>query len=241
MASLQRDPLGRVHSAPLLLHSVDIAEIAALQQAGAWGAAGDLKLGAGGMGEVYRAHDEQLDRECGAREFEPDVWLDFAPAADDRPRFAAYSVAFEYGVTKHWMVDGFAGWIDPAGEDPTLHRLRAETRVRFGEEGDRHVDLAASFEIEYEKQREPPAPVPSGRPEVEKDLSLTPRLVLSRDLPHELNVTLNLDLARELRESLLVPQMWFSFPPSISCAWCSRLSSGLRNETPRSSAWTLEP
>ncbi len=34
--------LGGLHSAPLLLHSVDFAEIAALQQAGAWGAAGDL-------------------------------------------------------------------------------------------------------------------------------------------------------------------------------------------------------
>ena len=32
--------LGGLHSAPLLLHSVDFAEIAALQQAGAWGAAG---------------------------------------------------------------------------------------------------------------------------------------------------------------------------------------------------------
>ena len=34
--------LGGLHSAPLLLHSVDFAEIATLQQAGAWGAAGDL-------------------------------------------------------------------------------------------------------------------------------------------------------------------------------------------------------
>lgn len=79
-----------------------------------------------------------------AREFEPELSLDYAPAAKDRSRLTTYAAAFEYGVTKHWMVDGFAGLIDPAGEDPTLHRLRAETRLRFGEEGDRHVDVAAS-------------------------------------------------------------------------------------------------
>jgi hypothetical protein len=135
-----------------------------------------------------------------AHEFEPEVWLDFGPAKDDRPRFTAWSAAFEYGLTKHWMVDGFAGWTDPAGEAASLHRLRAETRVRFGEEGDRRVDVAASFEIEYEKLREPAVPGSPVRPEVEKDWSLTPRLVLSRDLPHEWNVTLNLDVARELHE-----------------------------------------
>lgn len=184
-----------------------------------------------------------------AREFEPELWLDYAPGTDDRPRFTAYALAFEYGMTEHWMVDGFAGWIDPAGEDLSLQRLRAETRVRFGEEGDRLVDVAASFEVEYEKEKELLARDSSAQPEVEKDLSLTSRLVLSRDLPHELNVTLNLDLTRELREgradrwtpgfalaarypreaflryglelrqdfgeereSLLVPQVWFSFP-----------------------------
>lgn len=185
----------------------------------------------------------------GEREFEAEVWLDHAPAADGLPRFSAYAAAFEYGVTEHWMVDGFAGWIDEAGQDPRLDRLRAETRLRFGEEGDRPVDLAASFEVEYEKQKAPVAGVASGPPEVEKNLLLTPRLVMSRDLPGEFNVTLNLDLTRELRdhgadrwtpgyalaaryprdaflrygaewrqdfgeerESLLMPQVWFSFP-----------------------------
>lgn len=135
-----------------------------------------------------------------AGEFEPEVWLDWAPQSEGRPRFATYAGAFEYGVTEHWMVDGFAGWIDVAGEDPTLHRLRAETRVRFGEEGDRPVDLAASFEVEYERHKERPAGDPSRQPEIENDLWLTPRLVLSRDLPHEFNFTLHLDLTRELRE-----------------------------------------
>jgi len=131
----------------------------------------------------------------GEREFESEFWLDYAPAKDDLPSSRTYAAAFEYGVTKHWMVDGFAGWLDEAGEGFALQRLRTETRMRFGEEGDRPVDLAASFEVEYERQKDPAAGT-----EIEKSLLLTPRLVMSRDLPHEINVTLNLDLTRELRD-----------------------------------------
>ncbi|HEV8652938.1 MAG TPA: aspartate/glutamate racemase family protein [Actinomycetes bacterium] len=41
-----RDERGGLHSAPLLLHSVDFAEVAALQAAGRWDDAGDLLAGA---------------------------------------------------------------------------------------------------------------------------------------------------------------------------------------------------
>ena len=37
-----RDRLGGLHSAPLLLHSVDFAQVAAMQKAGEWEAAGEL-------------------------------------------------------------------------------------------------------------------------------------------------------------------------------------------------------
>jgi aspartate racemase len=43
---LVRDERGGLHSAPLLLHSLDFAEVAALQAAGRWDDAGDLLAGA---------------------------------------------------------------------------------------------------------------------------------------------------------------------------------------------------
>ena len=91
------------------------------------------------------------------------------------------------------MVDGFACWVDPEHGGSHLNRFRAETRHRFGEEGQHPVDLAASFEVEYE--REPEAP---GQ-EIAPSWSTTGRLVLSKDLREEWNVTCNLDLGREFR------------------------------------------
>lgn len=41
-----RDQLGGLHSAPLLLHSVDFAQIAAMQKSGDWDGAGDVLAGA---------------------------------------------------------------------------------------------------------------------------------------------------------------------------------------------------
>lgn len=177
-----------------------------------------------------------------AGEFEPELLVDHAPRSDGREPFQLYGVAFEYGVTKHWMVDAFAGWLDPANRGPEFRRFRAETRVRFGEEGERAVDVAASFEVEYER-------APASGADAEQEYALTPRLVLSRDLGADFNITLNLDLSLELhphhsgrwkpgyavafrypreallrygaevrqdfgeeRESLLVPQIWISLP-----------------------------
>lgn len=42
-----RDRLGGYHSAKIVLHSVDFAEVEAMQQAGAWGPAGELLAGIG--------------------------------------------------------------------------------------------------------------------------------------------------------------------------------------------------
>ncbi len=133
-----------------------------------------------------------------AGEFEPELFLDYSPGSHGREPFTSYAVAFEYGVTEHWMLDAFAGWLDPADGGPRFRRLRAETRVRFGEEGERAVDVAASFEVEYERAVDGSREAPSVEADVEEEYALTPRLILSRDLGAELNVTLNLDLSREL-------------------------------------------
>jgi len=134
-----------------------------------------------------------------AREFEPELFLDLGHVSGSGESLRRYSAAFEYGITPHWMVDGFVGWLDPEEGSTALQRVRTETRFRFGEEGDRPVDLAASFEVEYEKETEAPeGPLaPAGKHS--KSYVLTPRLVLSRDVG-DVNLTLNLDLARELRE-----------------------------------------
>lgn len=130
-----------------------------------------------------------------AKEFEPELWLESANGTASESSFRAIAGAFEYGITNRWMVDGFARWLDPGDGDSSFQRFRAETRVRFGEEGDRPVDLAASFETEYEKEEE------SGRAGSRGTSTwgwtMTPRLVLSRDLGSEFNVTLNLDLGRQ--------------------------------------------
>src|SRR5215831_15096660 len=77
-----------------------------------------------------------------AHEFEPEIWLD-AGTQGPEGSFWRYAAAFEYGVSHHFMVDGFAGWTDPSHASPSFERGRAEARLRFGEEGDRPVDVAA--------------------------------------------------------------------------------------------------
>src|SRR5262245_25990789 len=132
-----------------------------------------------------------------AGEFEPELWLESAGETASQGSFRAIAGAFEYGITDHWMVDGFARWLDMGGVEDSFQRFRAETRVRFGEEGDRPVDLAASFEIEYEEadEEEPGEAPPAG---TDWAWTMTPRLVLSRDLGSDFNATLNLDLSRRL-------------------------------------------
>lgn len=151
-------------------------------------------------GQVFAHRDDYINetfvfQTLEAREFEPELWVDVGRGSHGEGPFRMVNAAFEYGVTAHWMVDGFAGWLHTGDGQDSLQRLRAETRFRFGEEGDRPVDLAASFETEYEMQAERgPAGSASGSTWA---WTLTPRIVLSRDLVSDFNVTLNLDLGRQ--------------------------------------------
>ncbi len=151
-------------------------------------------------GQLFAHRDDYINetfvfQTLEAHEFEPELWVDLGSGSHGEGSFRMVNAAFEYGVTEHWMVDGFAGWLHTGDGQDSLQRVRAETRFRFGEEGDRPVDLAASFETEYEREAEhEPAGSASGSTWA---WTLTPRLVLSRDLASQFNVTLNLDLGRQ--------------------------------------------
>jgi hypothetical protein len=97
------------------------------------------------------------------------------------------------------MVDAFAGWVDPSGNRASFSRFRAEGRMRSGEEGDRPVDVAVSFEVENERGPEESAGLQPAASEPERAWRLTPRLVVSRDVGRQFNATLNLDFTREIR------------------------------------------
>ena len=122
-----------------------------------------------------------------AREFEVELWGERRREAGGWQTWN--TTAFEYGATSRWTVDGAAQWIAAPGA-ARLGRLRFETRYRFSEEGRHALDLATSAEFEEET-----ATVTGGRTET----TLTPRLVVSRDIVPEVNTTLNLDVPIELR------------------------------------------
>jgi hypothetical protein len=76
--------------------------------------------------------------------------------------------------------------------------LRLETRYRFSEEGRLPLDLAASAEYERELQE------PTG----DYEQTLTPRIVVSRDLLKQFNTTLNLDFPIALPAGNSVSFAW---------------------------------
>jgi len=177
-------------------------------------------------------------------EFEPEYTLDFHKSKSD-PNFFANSLAFEYGITNRWMIDGIGTLKTTTDGQNSFHRSRVETRYRFGEEGEHLIDVAMSLEYEFES-------------DVEKEHFLNPRIVLSKDIFPKLNTTLN--LFSELRvadsfharvgyalamrypaesflrygieiqglhpgpnELLIIPQIWLAFPHEIT--W--KLGSGI--------------
>ncbi len=177
-------------------------------------------------------------------EFEPEYTLDFHKARSG-PDFFLNSLAFEYGITNRWMIDGIGTLQTTTGAQNNFHRSRVETRYRFGEEGDHRADLALSLEYEFEN-------------ETEKEHFLNPRIVLSKDILPQLNTTLNLFSQLRIADSfqarvgyafavrypaeaflrygieiqglhpgpnelLIVPQIWLSFPHEMT--W--KLGSGI--------------
>ncbi len=174
-------------------------------------------------------------------ELEPEYWLDTGSKREadstHHDGFFRHSVAVEYGVTDHWMLDARGSIRDARHEGITFESGRLETRYRFFEEGDKPIDIAVSAEANTERDAE-------GR----QQPALEPRLILSKDFA-QLNCTLNLPeeifvrsgqlafvpsvglrynatqllrLGAELRynthshDDAVVPQIWFAFPHDLT-------------------------
>lgn len=118
-----------------------------------------------------------------ALEVEPELWAEVWLGRGREP-LGVYTGALEFGITDRWMADAALQWVHEAG-GVALGRIRLETRYRFAEEGAWPVDVATSLEYEREGAAFTGAEV---------EHTLTPRLVLSRDVVPKLNTTLNLDL-----------------------------------------------
>ena len=109
-------------------------------------------------------------------EAEAEYWIDWR----SEPRGLLHTVGFEYGMTDRFMVDFSARFAQPSSDADHFETEFAEMRYRFGDEGERPVDLAASIEFANERN--------DAR---STHRLLEPRLVLSRDFSGW-NVTVNL-------------------------------------------------
>ncbi len=113
------------------------------------------------------------------RAFEPEYWLDAGRETDARHNLTRHSIAAEYGITEHFMMDGRASVRRDPGEAGRFESARFEMRRRFGDEGDRPIDFAVSAEAN-----------------VERDLAgddhygFEPRLIFSKDFAR-MNLTAN--------------------------------------------------
>lgn len=170
-------------------------------------------------------------------ELELEYWFDAGSLAGGHD-FVRHNVATELGITDRWMVDARVTYLVPEGRRTRFDSWRLETRYRFSDEGVWPVDVAASMELNSEREREGAG-----------DVGLEPRLVLSKDVTERLNLTVNLEGEIPLEESepasflpafgvrlnwgelvrigselqydcrrhagTAIPQVWFAFTPEL--------------------------
>jgi hypothetical protein len=166
---------------------------------------------------------------------EPGYWFDIGRS--DSGQFMRHNFVLEYGITDHWMIDGRATVRDEWSDGFHFDSSRLETRYRFFDEGTLPVDIAASGEINSNRDE-------NGR----QIVGIEPRLILSKELG-KLNVTLNfaaefpfnrhnpsietrggceyvvtdfLHFGTELRYDTaqhavgVIPQIWLTFPHKVT-------------------------
>jgi hypothetical protein len=109
-------------------------------------------------------------------EAEAEYWVDWR----SDPRGFLHTAGFEYGVTDHFMLDVSARYAAPTSGPDRFETEFGELRYRFGDEGERLIDMAAS--LEWENDRSTPGST---------HRLLEPRLVLSKDFS-DWNATVNL-------------------------------------------------
>jgi len=121
-----------------------------------------------------------------AKEVEPEYFLDIGwRDADRRINFQRHTLALEYGIIDHWMIDARTSCDRDAGDSLAFNNLHIETRYRFSDEGKLPVDVALSGELFWEGS---------------DIFGIAPRLILSKDAG-SLNLTLNVTEEIELRPS----------------------------------------
>jgi hypothetical protein len=121
-------------------------------------------------------------------EWELEYWFDLGRIStlgseSSRQDFTRHNFALEHGLTDHLMLDGRLTISKLEGQPAVFDSGRLEGRYRFGEEGERPVDIAASAEINTERDE-------NGK----QVFGLEPRLILSKDIKAKLNLTLNVPL-----------------------------------------------
>ncbi len=114
-------------------------------------------------------------------ELEAEYWLDYGRDSAANADFSRNNFAFEWGITDSWMVDGRGSIVSPDDDSTRFDSARLESRYRFFEEGTLPVDLAASFEVNTEREEDGSTTV-----------GIEPRAILSKDFGEELNLTANL-------------------------------------------------
>ena len=114
------------------------------------------------------------------KSFEPEYWFDAGRETDAQRDFYRHSVAVEYGITEHWMLDGRSSFKHETAQANEFESARLESRYRFGDEGDRPVDVAVSGEFNV-----------THFAFANDEYGFEPRLILSKDI-EQMNLTVNL-------------------------------------------------
>ncbi|MFQ5714356.1 MAG: hypothetical protein ACE5GU_10025 [Candidatus Scalinduaceae bacterium] len=114
-------------------------------------------------------------------ELEAEYWFDHGRQSGDHRDFSRHNTAFEWGIIDSWMVDGRVAVVSEEGKGTNFDSARLESRYRFLDEGVLPVDIAASFEVNSERESDDSTTV-----------GIEPRVILSRDFGEKLNLTVNL-------------------------------------------------
>jgi len=114
-------------------------------------------------------------------EHEVEYWFDHGTGSGPESSLIRHNAALEWGITGRFMIDGRLTLASQGGDGTRFDSGRVESRYRFSEEGAAPVDVAASLEINSERDVDGST-----------TYGVEPRLVLSRDVREKLNFTLNL-------------------------------------------------
>lgn len=114
-------------------------------------------------------------------EVETEYWFDHGRHPSGQGAFSRHNAALEWGIGNRWMVDGRVTFISEEQQGTNFGSGRLESRYRFSEEGVLPIDMAASFEVNLERESDGSTIV-----------GIEPRVVLSRDFAEKLNFTVNL-------------------------------------------------